>query len=206
MPLATHAKRLNVAVSAEPPHLGTCTKMRRFFLWSVPQRRAPSLGSRRKHAATRRARSSAFDASLASSSLSSLSVWYQLREAISVHWLTRPSPITGVGRRRSCSEVVGRGGPCGRPLNQSGTPTASRQQRRCGDGPRGSARGFLARPIMRRAACRLVQPLWRQMPQCLAAQRSQGWSTRLSRPQMISSVAINTSRSPRANRAAASVL
>ena len=141
--------------------------MRRFFRWSVPQRRAPLPGSRRKHAATSLARSSAFAAAFASSSLSSLSVWYQLREAISVHWLTRPSPMTGVGRRRSCNEVVGCGGLCGRPLNQSGTPTASRQnasrqQRRCGDGPRGSARGFLARRIGCASAALTVT--WRLVP------------------------------------------
>ena len=170
--MATQARRLNVAVSAEPPHLGTCTKIKRFFLWSVPQRRAPLPGSRRKHSATLRARSSAFDASLASSSLSSLSVWYQLREAISVHWLTRPSPMTGAGRRRSCSEDVGRGGLRWRPLNQYGTPTASRQNATRtpilrGDGPRGSARGFLARRIDARRL------LWRS-PGDLCASASGG--------------------------------
>ena len=63
--------------------------------------------------------------------------------------------MTGVGRRRSCSEVVGGGGLRWRPLNQYGTPTASRQNATRtpilrGDGPRGSARGFLALRIRAR--------------------------------------------------------
>ena len=70
--------------------------------------------------------------------------------------------MTGVGRRRSCSEVVGGGGLRWRPLNQSGTPTASRQNATRtpilrGDGPRGSARGFLARRIDARRL------LWRHL-------------------------------------------
>ena len=63
--------------------------------------------------------------------------------------------MTGAGRRRSCSEVVGGAGGLERPLNQYGTPTASRQnasrqQRRPGDGPRGSRGGFFARRICAR--------------------------------------------------------
>ena len=75
--------------------------------------------------------------------------------------------MTGVGRRRSCSEAVGRGGLRWRPLNQQGTPTASRQNATRtpilrGDGPRGSARGFLARRIGCASAALAVT--WRLVP------------------------------------------